>query len=226
MSRYYRFIIENKEPLRIADDSSSQRGQQKTLSYIPGSTLRGMAMNYFAQKGKVPDCFFSEKLRFLNAYPVVKNGEEYCELIPSPKGFYEDKTEAKAGEAKKIQNVVINGDFEEGMKRAGLGQFCRIEGGVCYFYNVEKGSDLKIKLGLDGKEEQNVFRNEYIRPKNHFAGYVAVDEPDAEKLLEEVFSSDMILGNGRTAGLGKCRVLQKEVIEKLPFDVYKADEAQ
>lgn len=38
MSNYFRYVIKNMEPLRIADDSSSQNGQTNTLRYIPGSS--------------------------------------------------------------------------------------------------------------------------------------------------------------------------------------------
>ena len=101
MSRYLRYEIENLEPIRIADDSRSQTGEMISLRYIPGSTIRGLVVNNLAKNGKldsVKKVLFSEKTRFLNAY-IKENGHE---LIPSPKGFYEDKT---TSEKKKIENV-------------------------------------------------------------------------------------------------------------------------
>ena len=98
---------------------------------------------------------FSLDVRYLNAY--LFDGER--ELIPSPKGFYEDKslTEGK----KEIENVVLNGTFTEGNKRAGLGRYCYIEEDCIYYYNVDTDSDMKIKINLQEKEKKNVFRNEY-----------------------------------------------------------------
>ena len=45
---YIKYIIRNKEPLRIADDSTSQSGQTVTLRYIPGTTMRGYIINKMA----------------------------------------------------------------------------------------------------------------------------------------------------------------------------------
>ena len=64
--------------------------------------------------------------------------------MPSPKGFYEDKTEAIG--KKELQNVVINGEFSDGMKRAALGRYCYIQDGCIYYCNVSTGSDMKIKI--------------------------------------------------------------------------------
>ena len=92
------------EPLRIADDSTSQSGQTNTLRYIPGSSIRGLVINQLALQPdfeRKKQILFSNQVRFLNAYPMI----DQTELIPSPKGFYEDKTEA-AGR-KELENVVI-----------------------------------------------------------------------------------------------------------------------
>ena len=45
-----------------------------------------------------------------------------------------------------------------------------------HYYNVETGSDLKIKINLEDGEKQNVFRNEYIEPGYQFTGYIAIKE--------------------------------------------------
>ena len=41
MNNYWKIRLKNMDPLRIADDKSSQHGQTDTLRYIPGSALRG-----------------------------------------------------------------------------------------------------------------------------------------------------------------------------------------
>ena len=47
--RYIRFVVENREPLRIGDDETSQHGQTDTLHYIPGSAVRGMVVQALVQ---------------------------------------------------------------------------------------------------------------------------------------------------------------------------------
>ena len=111
--KYLKYILKNIEPLRIADDSISQSGQAVTLRYIPGTTMKGYVINSLVNNN--PAVFeenkrelFSDKVCFLNAYPY----EDEKELIPSPKGFYEDKT--GSNDKKEISNVVINGEFSHG----------------------------------------------------------------------------------------------------------------
>ena len=112
-------------------------------------------------------------------------------------------------------NVVINGEFPEGDKRASLGSACAITGNTISYYHVKTGSDMKIKIRLKDKEEkQNVFRSEYMVPGNLFTGYIAVDD-DAHEVLEMIsdvieVGETMILGNARASGMGKCTVTLKE----------------
>lgn len=72
---YIKYIIRNKEPLRIADDSTSQSGQTVTLRYIPGTTMRGYIINKMAASSdfeQLKEELFSEQVKYLNAYLCVK----------------------------------------------------------------------------------------------------------------------------------------------------------
>lgn len=223
MSEYLKIVLQNLEPVRIADDSTSQSGQTVSLRYIPGTALRGVVVNALAKDAdfeEIKKTLFSSKVRYLNAF--LTDGER--ELLPSPKGFYEDKTEAKG--RKEIRNVVIGGEFPEGQKRAALGRFCRIEDGCIYYYNVDTGSDMKIKINLKGEEKQNVFRNEYIAPNHVFTGYIAVEEEDLKERIRQVFADGVIIGNGRSAGLGKCRTVSCGYVDRLPYQEYLAAKDQ
>ena len=124
MALYLRYVLKNVEPLRIADDSSSQSGQTSALRYIPGTTIRGFVINKLAGKPQFEEwkkLLLSNKVRYMNAYLSVNDKE----LFPSPKGFYEDKVQEQ--ERKQIENVVIQGKFTPGYKRASLGRFCEIQ---------------------------------------------------------------------------------------------------
>lgn len=217
MSKYLRIVFQNQEPIRIADDSTSQSGQTITLRYIPGTALRGVVINSLAQEPDfetIKKSLFSSKIRFLNAY--LTDGER--ELIPSPKGFYEDKLQRQG--KKEIDNVVVAGTFEEGKKRASLGRFCYMEHDCICYYNVDTGSDLKIKIN---GEEQNVFRHEYVCAGYVFTGYIAVDDEALKDRIKNIFAGNFIVGNARSAGLGKCRVIHCEYTDRLPYENYLAD---
>ena len=217
MAEYLRYVIRNTEPVRIADDSTSQSGQTNTLRYIPGTTIRGLIVNALAAEQDFEQNkqkLFSEEIAYLNAYPMVGDKE----LLPSPKGFYEDKSEAE--EKKKIENVVINGKFKEGHKRANLGRFSYIEEDCIRYFNVDTGSEMKIKMNLSSKEKQNVFRNEYMMPGQVFCGYIKLGYPELAEKIRSVFGTSIVLGNARSAGLGKCEVLSCEFVKELPYAVY------
>ena len=150
MSTYLKYTIKNMEPVRIADDSNSQSGQTETLRYIPGTTIRGMIIHALSEKQDFEEIkkeLFSSRVRYLNAY--ISTDDE--ELLPSPKGFYEDKTNVEG--KKQIQNVVLNGEFSEGYKRAALGRYCYMESDCIHYYNVDIGSDMKIKININKNEE-------------------------------------------------------------------------
>lgn len=225
--KYIKYKIKNVEPLRIADDSSSQSGQSVTLRYIPGTTIRGYVVNSLAnllgdefehyKKALISD---SCQVTYMNAY-LYENEKE---LFPSPKGFYEDKRVAEG--KKEIQNVVISGEFTDGFKRAGLGRFSYIENGCIYYYNVDTGSDLKILINKRKKDdEQNVFRNEYIAPGQTFAGCIAVKDDILADRIAEVIKDNIILGNARSQGLGKCMVIDKNIINEdyIPYAEYSVN---
>lgn len=232
---YIKYIIRNKEPLRIADDSTSQSGQTVTLRYIPGTTMRGYVINKMAA---MPDFeqlkieLFSDQIKYFNAYLCVKekNEEEGNKkvkvkaLFPSPKGFYEDKTE-KDGK-KEIENVVIAGKFTGGHKRASLGRYCYIQDDCIYYYNVSTASDMKIKIDQKGTDDQSVFRNEYIERGHYFIGFIAVERHETAQKIKNLFNQELILGNARASGFGKCEVVSCELVKELPYQEYLPCEDQ
>ncbi len=201
---YIKLSIKNTEPLCISDDSTSQSGQTNCYKYIPGSTIRGYVINILSQNESVFNQYkkelFSEDICFLNAYPT----DCTYELMPSLKGFYENK---KADG--NIQNVVINGKFEEGMKRAGLGQFCRTDVDTIHFCTVESLSSMKIRIGTND-QDQKVFRGEYLPKGYSFIGYIAYKDSvdiDLIERIRECFSDGYALfGKMRSQGFGKCMI--------------------
>ncbi len=220
MSIYLKIVFQNTEPVRVADDSTSQSGQTVTLRYIPGTALRGVVINKLAQEKDFETLkkgLFSANVRYLNAYPA--DGDR--ELLPSPKGFYEDKAQCQG--RKPLDNVVVRGEFDEGKKRAALGRFSYIDQDCVFYYNVDTGSDLKIKIN---DEKQNVFRHEYMCAGYTFTGYIAVEDNALGDRIRKVFAEPFVVGNGRSAGLGKCEVISCEYTDKLPYAAYLPDAPQ
>ena len=73
----FKYIIQNLEPVRIADNSSSQMGQTSSLHYIPGTAVRGAVVSALLRKEgtegfeKVRKSLLSCAVRFSNAYPCI-----------------------------------------------------------------------------------------------------------------------------------------------------------
>ena len=234
--KYINYEITNLEPIRIADDSTSQRGQTATLDYIPGSTIRGAIINKLAKKTNFEDfkkLLFSADCRFLNAYRTATINGEKKRLIPSPKGFYEDKTEEI--DVKAIENVVVDGKVEEGNKRAGLGRyvcFAETEKGkrdTVLYYGVKTGSDLKVTVNGDENTENALIRTEHICKGYTFAGSIAVGDEKIAGIVKEALKSleeSLIIGNARSRGMGKCRLTINEQDEEFPYLEIEARKAQ
>ena len=212
---YLKLTITNTEPLSISDDSTSHSGQTSCKRYIPGTTLRGYAINSLSEDAdfdEIKPVLFSSKVCFLNGYPAVEreeNPEKRIELIPSLKGFYENKKAEGP-----ISNVVVDGTFDEGMKRASLGSFCMLdENFAVKYYSVETEDSMKIQISpktQTGKnDKQKVFRAEAVSKGYTFVSYVAFNEVDEylqNKICACFNEKTIILGNGRSQGFGKCKV--------------------
>ena len=219
---YIHYSFKNIEPLRIADNKSSQEGQIDTICFIPGSTIRGMVINlliqneeYDFEKNKIT--LFSDKTKFMNAYPINAEGKR---MFPSPKGFYENKKVANGKKA--IENVVVNGEFTSGNKRASLGQFSFFEEDTVKYTSIEKGADLKIKINVPEGEKPSVFRNEYIQAGYCYAGDIYVEDEETSRSMKKLFEvgNSFILGNARSTGLGKCVVTNVAEDDSVPFSEY------
>lgn len=220
MTEYIRILFQNVEPLKIADDSNSQNGQVDALSYVPGTSLRGAVIGSLVRNGELEQyktAVLSEQVSFLNAYVM----DDKKEMVPSFKGFYEDKSD-NGPQAKTIENMLINGEITAGNKRAALGKYCYTENDCIFYTDLEMGSDMKINKGK-GAEKKNVFRNQYVVPGYCFAAYIAVrDLQDlCGKLLDTLEhmreTDSLFLGGNRSYGYGKCRILELERTNRMPY---------
>ena len=149
-----KYRIENIEPVRIGDNATSQMGQTSALRYITGTAIRGYVISaLYKELGEeafenVKAKLLSSSVRFTNAYPCLRvkeddRDEEYVDLIPVPAGFYEDKSE------KHFANVLETGDIPGNMKRAGIGQFCRIKDGTIYGSEMMLAKYIADCLGVE-----------------------------------------------------------------------------
>lgn len=229
MTRYLSLKIENIEPIRISDDSTSQRGQTDTLSYIPGSVLRGIALHGIQDRKDFSTwkrLLLSDEVRFLNAYPMIYHEDEECPLLPAMKGFQEQKAEAgenlqKAKKKKIVSEIFDEKNLEEGMKRAYLGTYCYPEKDTVYYMSPAYGADLNVNTK---KKQDNLFRSQYLQKGQTFQGWIATEKEEALEALKEIFGQkgkgEVRIGNRCTSGYGTCKIRVDKVTESLPYGIY------
>lgn len=196
--RYIAYEIQNEQPVLIANLDISKPGEIATLQYLPGSTLRGMVIANLKEKMEDEDSKqkILTKAMFLNGYPMSEEGE----MLPSPKGFYEDKKQEGA-----LINIVAEPDKDMGgHKRADLGHFCIWKKKTIYFTSVERKDALNNHV-----RKKDIFRKNVLAAGQKFRAYIAVEEGEKELyhwLTDALEEQIVYIGSSRTSGFGKCRV--------------------
>ena len=203
-----RLRLRTQAPLFITDLGRSQDNSYETRSYIPGSAIRGFVINalqkqnlsWFSAHKKELLC---EHTRFLDFVPVTGDG------VPRPtiKGFYESKDETK------FQSVVPYGSFEEGLKRAKLGDFCSLSGTVVEYWSAKTDGVTRIQRNVQEGADSLPFQTRYLSANQEFEGYILLDDESIAPQLAGAFEPSIWLGADRYEGFGKCSVVKLEAVE-------------
>ncbi len=201
-----RYRLRTATPVIVTDLSRSSGNGFETRGLIPGSAVRGMVMSELAQRD--PEWFgahrrelLGEDTRFLDAFPVGAGP-----VIPSVRGFYEDKEETV------FVSVLKDGVLEPGLKRAKLGQFCSLRGDAVVWQSAATGGDVRISLEKTGADKQ-MFQTRSISAGQEFEGYVLLRSVGLSEKLSECLTGTVWLGADRYAGFGRCTVTALERAE-------------
>lgn len=205
-----RYRLYAEAPLLMTESGRSHENYIETKGYIPGSAVRGMVMGLLAQKK--PEWFAENKqkllqtdVRFLDAMPVKNN----MVVIPSIKGFYEDKAETD------FMSVLKNGNITSGYKRAKLGSFCGIDKNKIHYWSAETGAVTRIHRGK--KDKKKIFQTRYLCEGQTFEGYILLEDPELAPCIAEMFSGSVWIGADRYEGFGKCKVTAFEAVQDLAY---------
>ncbi|MDD7388777.1 MAG: RAMP superfamily CRISPR-associated protein [Lachnospiraceae bacterium] len=244
-TRYLKYTCTNTEPLSIVDLYNSKSDEAAVLSYINGSSVRGAVMNALTRfsapagnsSANLLECFksafFDGTLRFLNAYPALKEGEHVSmETFPVPKGFYESRKGTG-----KICHIFDKTDPD--MKRAKAGKMAVLKNNQLLYMTPAMGETFKIRLARNqivpagkknSKKEQQLFRGNYLKEGQIFTGYIAVEDSCSEELISALtkvlLSDNLKLGSNRTSGYGSIRMLKTPAFlsERIPFSELSASD--
>lgn len=192
-------------------DGNVTLNNSPTRRFLPGSAVRGLVANALAAQN--PQWFeahktelLGDKTRFLDALPPAEGQP----VIPSPMGFYQDKAKTRC-------YSVLTRDVMPGDKRAGLGDFCRIEGNVMTPFSPAVEQSARIRRGI-GKEKK-LFTVERLSAGTVLDGYIRMENADLAPEISTAFSGMVAVGADRYAGSGLCEV---RCVETVPAPAWES----
>lgn len=212
------------EPLLAGGLDNREENSSLSLDYIPGSMVRGAlcGRHFAAHPGldaadsAVRRLFFGGTTRFLNAYPVSRQGKR---SLPTPRSLWADKAELRSWQnpPKDIPKGKLRarndatGDAQGTDKKALGISFVHMSDEALEPVVVKRVSIThnarEHRRTLKTKTETQVFSYEALDAEQCFGGVIlgpANELTAIQKLLET--EPDMTLGGSRSAGYGRVRV--------------------
>lgn len=208
-----RYRISTEEPVIVSNLSRSNGNSYETRGLIPGSAIRGMIMSELVENS--PEWFqehrvdlLSEGTRFLDAVPVLGDRA----VLPTLLGFYEDKQQTQ------FESVLKDPDSIIGLKRAGLGSFCSLDGDTIRYWSPETAGTTRIQrnngsVNSGDNKDTEMFQTRYLCKGQTLEGYIYLENPALAGKIAEVLSGSIRLGADRYQGFGKCKVELLEAVE-------------
>ena len=216
------FTITLLEPTLVIMLGSGDANQLESFSYIPGSVLRNaLAARYIGQSNlgdkaaQDPTCrslFFEGRVRFLNAYPIDRQGQR---TLPTPLSWQANKEDLAEFNEKENGRLAIKDfshepetDLEAG-KPVGK-DFCALADGEVEFFQVKRRvmmHNARTTRRVIADNTSTMFQYEAVAEGEKFAGVILADDTIDLSLLHPLFTAaPLSLGKSRSAGYGRIEV--------------------
>lgn len=203
---YYK--LETKSPVIITDLSNSNNNNLRTKNYMTGASIRGMVLNYISKNNLE---FFNEnkkdllESKFLNTNLSIENKS----LIPTIKGFYEDKQEQG------LENIVIKGKVDHGKKRASVGNVCTFDNNTILYSKTNTNTVTRIKKEYNA--DNLIFSTDYIEKNQQFEGYIILENEKLAPEIAKAFEKEVWIGADKYEGFGRCEVIDIKSTENIDY---------
>lgn len=196
-----------ESPLLITGISNGEENSSRTLSYIPGSALRGALISRIKSDDlpldSVGKIFFSGAARFLNAYPLDQDGKR---MLPFPASWRIEKGQKAENVDVADLAIAMNKDKNETVEKQYIGK----SGQVNYAYSPEQEIAVHIASQDRGTVKagtSTVFQYQSLARGLKFGALIVVDEQsDLEKVEKLLTPNTLYLGRSRSAGYGKVTI--------------------
>jgi len=142
--------------------------------------------------------FFSNKTRFLNAYPVINNQRS----LPIPISW----RKAKYGDTNKIYDEAIPPPPDTG-KYSSVSGFAITNNRTAYIYQPTRVLNVHTQRARKHADEQLVYRYDALAPNQTFEGIIYCQDADADGFIALLKDNPhMHIGGARSAGYGKVLI--------------------
>lgn len=206
------FQIRALQPLLVTQLGAGEENSSTAFNFIPGSVLRGVAINHYLGRHQVTDAardstcrrlFFDGGVCYLNAYPLNRLGQRTLPMPLSWRVHKDDRDNLIAT----IYDFAIEfcGDVDNPVSPSGA--FCWRDGdnveidGPARYVSVHNASENR---NVKRKGDSTVYRYEAIAAGEVFAGViVAKDREDLQTLHSLLEGVEISLGGSRSAGYGR-----------------------
>ena len=202
------------DPVLLSGVGNGEENSSRTLPYIPGSAIRGALVGRFKPETsdlpidtQAARLFFSEKVIYLNAYPVANNLN--TRSLPLPASWHIHKGEKLDGA--EIADFALKTDLdkEEPLKRV----FCYPDSDGAKSIVLNPKEELAIHIssqerGIVTSENSTVFQYQALARGQLFVSAIVAEEPQDLVRVKELLDKDrlLVLGRSRSAGYGRVRI--------------------
>lgn len=226
------------EPL-LATSLQGDPNSSVSLTYVPGSLLRGALIQHYIHKYTLGDrlledenarrLFFDGGTRYLHAYPLSEQGQR---TLPVPRSLLRRKHDALDASdptssiaaldaAHPECSVEVRQAFEQEDVLKQLGSaFGSMLGSTLYVYQPDYSIAIHIQRqpakGRSLRDDGQVFRYEALAAEQQFQGVVLVDTDSDAELIEEMLTNleTCWLGRSRSAHYGKTQISQLAILDE------------
>ena len=195
---YYRITLH--EPT-ILTQIEGEPNSAVSYDFIPGSVLRGIVISMYGELNlnakTVKRLFFSNKTRFLNAYPVINDKRS----LPVPISW----RKAKYGDANTIYDEALS-QKQTDEKMSPVRGFVITDNDIAYIYQPKRVLNVHMQRARKNADEQLVYRYDALAPQQTFEAMIYCQDDDVDMLTSLLHNKHAHIGRARSAGYGKVSI--------------------
>ena len=228
------FRIHAIQPLLITQLSAGEENSSTAFNFIPGSVLRGVVINHYLRKHLIKDVahdllcrrlFFNGAVKYLNSYPLNPLGQR---SLPKPLSWRIRKDDQQNSKST-IYDFAIESRDDVDNPLLPSGDFCwideetvGIDGPTRYISMHNSSEDRNAKR----EDDSTVYRYDAIAAGENFAGAIVTEDlGDLQTLSSLLNGAEFSLGGSRSAGFGRVRFEDLQIIENWKEYTKDDDEA-